>query len=281
MAMLKKPVYFTFFLLLFFLTILLTVSHAQKAVQSRVINIGTGIDITLLAIPAGSFMMGSDVEEDEQPVHKVTLNAFEMSRTEITQGQYKAITGTNPSHFAGEKNLPVEKVTWQDAVLFCNKLSDRERLPRCYNEETWKCDFTKNGYRLPTEAEWEYACRAGSTTEYYSGDTKQDLARVGWYGGFDGNSEETTHPVAQKEPNAWGLYDMHGNVWEWCNDSFGRYNGEAAHNPTGPESGSYGVMRGGSWFNNGDFARSAFRINDRQDRTGYFTGFRIVRGVMK
>ncbi|MBN1293292.1 MAG: formylglycine-generating enzyme family protein [Candidatus Latescibacteria bacterium] len=278
----KMSIYYFIFLLSTLLIISVLEPQAKNIkVESRIIKLDNENSLTLVSIPAGSYMMGSEAEKDEQPIHKVTLDAFEMGETEITQGQYEAITGSNPSHFSGDKNLPVEKVTWQDAALFCNKLSNREGLQQCYNEETWKCDFTKNGFRLPTEAEWEYACRAGTITEYNTGDSEQDLARAGWYGGTSGNSGEKTHPVAQKEPNIWGLFDMHGNVWEWCNDSFGGYTSEPVHNPKGPESGSYSVMRGGSWFNNAHFARSAFRLNDRSDRTGYFTGFRIVHSITK
>ena len=250
----------------------------NTVLESRTISIDSSNEITLVSIPSGSYEMGDhDGEDDEKPVHTVTLDAFEMSTTEITQSHYEALTGKNPSHFAGDGRLPVERVTWYDAAKFCNMLSEKEGLPACYNEETWKCDFTKAGFRLPTEAEWEYACRAGTSTEYYTGDTENDLARAGWYGDDEGNSDERPHPVAQKEPNAWGLYDMHGNVWEWTNDFFGSYNSEPAHNPKGRESGSYSVMRGGSWLNRANYCRSYFRINDRPGRTGYFTGFRIVR----
>ena len=252
----------------------------KTVLESRTISIDSNNEITLVSVPAGSYEMGDhDGEDDEKPVHTVTLDAFEMSTTEITQSHYKALTGNNPSHFAGDGRLPVERVTWYDAAKFCNMLSVKEGLPACYNEETWECDFTKAGFRLPTEAEWEYACRAGTSTEYYTGDTESDLARAGWYGDDEGNSDERPHPVAQKEPNAWGLYDMHGNVWEWTNDFFGSYGSEPAHNPKGPESGSYSVMRGGSWLNRANYCRSYFRINDRSERTGYFTGFRIVRSI--
>ncbi|MFC1607689.1 formylglycine-generating enzyme family protein, partial [Candidatus Latescibacterota bacterium] len=122
-----------------------------------------------------------------------------------------------------------------------------------------------------------YACRAGTTTRYYTGDTEQDLARAGWYGDDLGNSDEMPHPVAQKEPNAWGLYDMHGNVLEWTNDGFSGYSEEQQKNPTGPDRTTYRALRGGSWFSTAGYCTSTFRINDRQSRTSYFTGFRIAR----
>ena len=253
-------------------------SAQERRLKTSTIPFKSGGALTLVSIPAGSFTMGSaDREDDERPVHTVTLDAFEMSATEITQGQYREITGENPSSFTGDDRLPVDKVTWQDAVRFCNKLSVREDLERCYDETTWTCDFSKNGFRLPTEAEWEYACRAGTSTKYYTGDTEQDLARAGWYGYDEGNSAEKTHPVGQKEPNAWGLCDMHGNILEWTHDGFSDYSGEPQTNPAGPDRASYCVLRGGSWFNKASYCTSTFRINDRADRTSYFTGFRIAR----
>ena len=253
-------------------------SAQGSQVKMTTLPFKSGVSVTLATIPAGSFRMGSeDREEDERPVHTVTLDAFEISATEITQGQYREITGGNPSHFTGDDRLPVDKVTWQDAVRFCNKLSDREGMERCYDEKTWACDFSKNGFRLPTEAEWEYACRAGTSTKYYTGDTEQDLARAGWYGYDAGNSSEKTHPVGQKEPNTWGLYDMHGNILEWTHDGFSDYSAEPQANPTGPDKAEYCVLRGGSWFSTAPYCTSTFRINDKTNRTSYFTGFRIAR----
>ncbi|MDP2984010.1 MAG: formylglycine-generating enzyme family protein, partial [Candidatus Latescibacter sp.] len=218
------------------------------------------IGIKMVSIPTGIFQMGSnDGDSDEKPVHSVTLSAFEMSATEITQGQYKAVIGSNPSRFTGDDNLPVEVVSWNEAVAFCRALSQK----------------TVGEFRLPTEAEWEYACRAGTTTKYNLGDSESDLARAGWY---HGNSGRKTHPVGQKTPNAWGLYDMHGNVWEWCNDWYGSYSLESAANPTGANIGSERVTRGGCWGNDLEgFCQSAQRGFSDPAGMHFGRGFRVIR----
>jgi formylglycine-generating enzyme required for sulfatase activity len=233
--------------------------------------------ITFVPIPAGSFSMGSTTGNSrEQPVHTVALSAFEMGAYEITQAQYKSVIGSNPSRFTGDDNLPVEMVSWEDAVAFCNALSTKAGLQPCYNDSSGSCDFSKNGFRLPTEGEWEYACRAGSTTEYNLGGAENDLAlaRAGWY---NVNSSSKTHPVGQKTPNAWGLYDMHGNVWEWCNDWFGSYTSGSATNPTGALNGSDRVDRGGCWFSNANYCKSAFRSYITPASRWFDLGFRVVR----
>lgn len=223
--------------------------------------------IAFKSIPAGSFTKG----------RTITLSTYDMSVYEITQGQYKSVIGSNPSYFTGDDNLPVEQITWFMAIKFCNALSVKAGLQQCYtNETTGECDFTKNGFRLPTEAEWEYACRAGSKTTYYLGNSENDLARAGWY---VSNSSSKTHPVGQKTPNAWGLYDMLGNVWEWTNDWYGSYPAMSQANPTGPSSGSYRVDRGGCWGLNSSYSTSDKRgwlEPTGKDLNGY-VGFRIVR----
>ena len=239
-------------------------------------------DIRMVFIPGGSFRMGTeDFEEDEMPARTVTVDGFEIGVTEVTQAQYTAIMGETPSFFKGNDDFPVERVTWFDAVKFCNKLSDKASLNRCYDENTWICDFSENGFRLPTEAEWEYACRAGTTTEYYTGNTGSDLSKAGWYGDDMGNSNKISHAVAQKTPNAWGLYDMHGNVFEWVNDWYASYDPDSVDNPIGADSATYKVLRGGGWFNGAEYCRSAYRINDRPERTSNFSGFRVVRSAVK
>ena len=235
--------------------------------------------MTFISIPAGSFQMGdlNDAgDPDEKPVHTVNLDTFFMSTTEVTQEQYESVVGRNPSNFSGDDNLPVEMVSWEDAVKFCNLLSDNAGYDRSYDESTWECDFSKNGFRLPTEAEWEYACRAGTETKYYTGNSDSDLGRAGWY---VSNSSSKTHTVGQKTANAFGLYDMHGNVWEWCNDRYDAdyYDTSPSADPTGPTSGSDRVLRGGNWFNNAGFCRSADRHGGYPSGTYGIVGFRMVR----
>ena len=181
---------------------------------------------------------------------KIPEKNYAFGKYEVTQKEYESVMGRNPSRFKGG-NLPVEQVSWNDAVEFCKKLTERERaLGRISADQE---------YRLPTEEEWEHACRAGTTTKYYTGDTVEDLARAGWY---YGNSDDKTHPVGQKEPNAFGLYDMHGNVWEWTSTPYG----------------SARVYRGGSWRNDADGCESSFRGNylDSPRRRDYYLGFRVV-----
>ncbi len=243
----------------------------------------------MVLIPVGTFRMGNitdhpDGYSDEKPVHEVTITRpFLMGRTEVTQAQYTAAIGSNPSNFNGP-DLPVERVNWYDAVEYCNALSRHEGLDPCYsgNGTSIVCDFTANGYRLPTEAEWEYACRAGTETDFHTGDMTSGagfdpaLDRAGW---FDDNSNYTTHPVGDKEPNAFGLYDMHGNVWEWCWDRYGGgyYASSPDEDPRGPASGNTRVVRGGSFFSNARICRSARRGYGNPSPRNYDFGFRFVR----
>ena len=251
--------------------------------------------ITMVSIAAGSFLMGSPSDEeghssDEAPQRTGNVSAFKMSETEVTQKQFEDVMGWNDSYFSGDDH-PVDRVTWYDCVSFCNELSEADGYTKCYTITNMgydgnhitsadvTCNFDANGYRLPTEAEWEYACRAGTTTRFYTGDSDSDLGRAGWY---SSNSGSTTHPVGEKEANAWGLYDMHGNVWEWCWDwySSSYYGGQPDpdSDPTGPGSGSYRVIRGGSWSDVARYCRSADRgyFNTPVYR-GYSLGFRLVR----
>ncbi len=208
-----------------------------------------GIDFVF--IPGGSFIMGGDGFTP----HKVTVSSFWISKYEVTQDQYQAIMGKNPSNWKGG-NLPVEQVSWNDAKSFCQSFSAK------YGGTV----------RLPTEAEWEYACRAGTTTKYYWGDSVDGA--YCWYGG---NAGSKTQPVGGKLPNAWGLYDMSGNVYEWCEDWYGDYSSMDQFNPMGPSSGSYRVLRGGSWGVSGAYIRSAFRDGyDPDDGLIYLSGFRVV-----
>lgn len=249
--------------------------------------------ITMLSLPAGSFQMGHDYKNDpslsgkvnvyysdEQPVHTVTLSAFQMSVTEITQGQYTSMTGKNPSTFTGNGNLPVTNLGATEALKFCNMLSEAAGLEPCFDEKTGKCDFSKKGFRLPTEAEWEYACRAGTSTHFSNGNTEDDLDRSGWY---EDNSGGRTHPVGMKEPNAWGLYDMHGNVFEFCYDGYDEaknhstYPAESVADPINFENFNYRMMRGGGWFSAPSECRSFTRSKFWTGGGNYYIGFRVVR----
>lgn len=235
--------------------------------------------IDMVEIPAGHFMMGAK-DEPDAPYHEVAVDAFRMDRSLITQEQFQQIMGDNPSRWKGSAN-PVEQVRWSDAVRFCNKRSELEGLQPCYDLKTWKCDFKANGYRLPTEAEWEYACRAGTTTEYFFGPT---AGRLGDYAWFEKNSRGRPHPVGQKKPNPWGLLDICGNVWEWCNDFYqvDYYQHSPRENPQGPSEGRTKVLRGGAFRFSADNCRSGYRYNENPGYAdvcfGYdIYGFRCVR----
>jgi len=258
------------YLVLALLCILPAWSCGKKAVkpQAKDSNIVTNsIGMKLILIPPGEFMMGSPDSEkyrhsNEVPQHRVRISkGFYMSVTEITQAQWKAIKENNPSNFKGS-NLPVEQVSWNDAIEFCNKLNQKER----------------KSYRLPTEAEWEYACRAGSATRFYFGDNDSMLSDYAWYHENSGNE---THPVGQKKPNAFGLYDMHGNVWEWCSDWYDAnyYSNSSGVDPQGPASGQIRVLRGGSWFYIPWHCRSANRLRSTPDGRGDGSGFRVVQDL--
>ncbi len=219
-------------------------------------------DMEFVWIPSGSFQMGCvsgiDCSSDEKPVHRVTLDGFWMGRTEVTQAQWQRIMGNNPSGFKGDNN-PVEKVSWNDAQTFISQLN-RKAGPTLY--------------RLPTEAEWEYAARAGTQTMYSFG---SDSSRSGDYAWYWNNSDKKTHPVGQKLPNSWGLYDMHGNIWEWCQDWYGEYSANPQTNPTGYSGGSERVLRGGSWLYESRYVRSAYRRFNAPSYRYDYVGLRLVR----
>jgi formylglycine-generating enzyme required for sulfatase activity len=225
----------------------------------------SNIENNLVKIDGGSFIMGGDKDEAEQPKHKVTVSNFEMGRTLVTQEQYQAVMRVeNPAYFIG-KNHPVEQVSWDDARRFCEELS---RL-------------TGDSYRLPSEAEWEFTCRSGTNSEYYSGFGIDDLARAGWY---LENSKGTSRPVGEKVPNGFGLFDMHGNVWEWCEDDW--HSSYELPDQKAPDDGSAWidkqrdvrrVLRGGSWVNDSLKCRSASRDYDYTSNRNFGIGFRLVR----
>jgi formylglycine-generating enzyme required for sulfatase activity len=246
-----------------------------------VIKTKTGIE--MVSIPAGWFEMGSRRgEANESPVHRIWVDAFLMDRYEVTQEQYGELVLGNPSHFKGAKN-PMEQMSWADAALYCNARSRAEGLEPCYDEESGECDFSANGYRLPTEAEWEYACRAGTDTEHFFGLEQRRLKDHAWYAD---NSLEKTHPVGQKKPNPWGLYDMYGNVAEWCNDIYDEsyYENSRQKDPRGPTEGKKYVLRGGAWSSSADKCRSSYRVGeDPGFQDACFArddiGFRCVRSA--
>ena len=180
-------------------------------------EVKTESGVEMILLPGGWFIMGDDKGEvDESPAHKIYVAPFYMDKYPVTQEEYERVMGENPSRWKGKRN-PVEQVRWSDAVRYCNARSRLEGLQPCYNLETWECDFDADGYRLPTEAEWEFACRAGTKTRYFFGDNPRELKLYAW---FKGNSGGRPRPVGRKLPNPWGLYDMYGNVWEWCNDFY-------------------------------------------------------------
>jgi formylglycine-generating enzyme required for sulfatase activity len=218
--------------------------------------------VEMVLVPGGTFEMGNGQgKEDERPVHTVTLASFWMDRTEVTQSEYERLgqkeAFANPSHFKGPK-LPAEQITWAQAAYYCNARSNEEGWKPCYSE-SGQCDFSADGYRLPTEAEWEYACRAGSSRDYSFGAETRKLGDHSWY---KANADSKTHEVGTRKPNNFGLHDMHGNVAEWCNDVYGKdyYAKSPAENPHGPTRGELYVIRGGSWKSAPDGLRSSYRI---------------------
>ena len=227
-----------------------TVSKAAKPKQKEVLKetfTVRGVSFEMVRVDGGTFLMGatselsSDAYSDEKPVHSVTLSGYYIGKTEVTQALWKAVMGSNPSSFKGD-NLPVECVSWDDCQEFIRKLNS----------------MTGQNFRLPTEAEWEFACRGGNNSHGYKYSGSNYIDNVAWY---SDNSEET-HPVATKSPNELGIYDMSGNVFEWCNDWYGEYSSSAQTNPKGPYSGSIRMFRGGSWNFHAGNCRSSFRIND-------------------
>jgi formylglycine-generating enzyme required for sulfatase activity len=235
----------------------------------------------MVLLPGGTFMMG-DKDQIDAPPHEVTVSAFYIDKYLATQEQYEKLMGDNPSRWKGKTN-PVEQMRWSDAVRFCNARSEAEGLEPCYDLNTWKCNFDATGYRLPTEAEWEYACRAGTTTAYFFGDDESKLKAYAWY---QDNSGGRPRPVGQKPANPWGLYDMHGNVWEWCNDFYkvDYYQESPSEDPRGPQTGETKVLRGGAWKFSAESCRSGYRYNENPGYAdvcfGYdIYGFRCVRNA--
>ena len=246
----------------------------------REITMAGGVEMVL--VPAGEFLMGGDAETDSQPLHKVDVSEFYMDKYEVTQELYQRIIGSNPSRRTGSAN-PVERVRWSDTLKFCNARSLADGLKPCYDLATRTCDFNADGYRLPTEAEWEYACRAGTEGDYYFSGGAELLDTYGW---FKGNARRKHHPVGQKNPNAFGLYDMAGNVREWCNDWYAvdYYAKSPAADPRGPAKGDKAVLRGGAFSGSADTCTSWARYCDEPGFTDACVasddyGFRCVRAA--
>ncbi|TRU67622.1 MAG: hypothetical protein EWV55_09310, partial [Microcystis viridis Mv_BB_P_19951000_S69] len=244
------------------------------------------VTLEMVSLPAGKFLMGSSNSDYEKPPHQVKVNSFAIGKYPVTQAQYQAVMGTNPSLFTNNPQNPVERVSWNDAQAFCEKLSQ----------------ITGKTYRLPTEAEWEYACRAGTTTRYYFGDDASELGDYGWYVNNSGKqvidtdsilqevggdlhkylepliaNSNQTHPVGQKKPNAWGIYDMSGNVFEWCEDNWHDSYENAPRDGSAwlTNNHDYHIVRGGSWIASPGYCRSAYRSSYLVGILGT-RGFRVV-----
>lgn len=233
--------------------ILFFIGTAESAVAQKDL-----LNHEMVFVEGGTFQMGSSSGESiEMPIHAVTLSAFYIGKYEVTQAQWKAVMGNNPSVFSGCEDCPVERVSWNDVQDFIRKL----------NAQTGK------NYRLPTEAEWEYAAKGGKSSKGYNYSGSNDLNSVAWN---KDNSGSKTHAVGGKQANELGVYDMTGNVWEWCSDCYGKYNSYSETNPTGASSGRFRVLRGGSWIDYANFCRTAIRLLRDPDAGGYYNGFRLV-----
>jgi sulfatase modifying factor 1 len=241
--------------------------HAQQKDPPK--DFTNSIGMKFVWIPPGSFVMGSPKEEklrgNDETQHKVTLTkGFYMGMYTVTQEEWKEIMGKNPSFFKGEKNLPVETVSWEECQEFIKKLRDKDKKP----------------YRLPTEAEWEYACRAGTTTPFHFGETIS-TDQANYNGNFTyGNGKKgiwgkKTAPVGNFPANAWGLHDMHGNLWQWCEDWYEDYPQKDVIDPIGPQKGVVRTLRGGSWYHTPEHCRSAYRVRSAPGFRGNGCGFRL------
>ncbi len=264
-------------------------ANQPKAETGAPIEIITKSGIEMASLPGGEFLMGSSQgNPDEAPPHKIQVSGFLIDKFEVTHEMFAKAQMPNPSHWQDSPKKPVERVRWRDAKQYCNERSLLEGLKPCYDEKTadWDCDFAASGYRLPTEAEWEYACRAGSDSPYEFGQPDK-LRQYAW---FTGNADQKTHAVGQKKPNRWGIYDLYGNVSEWCEDVYSPsyYRESPPRDPLGPPSPGKDVkrvMRGGNWRASAEMCRATFRQGQRTGDTDacFFTdycGFRCVRRAL-
>ncbi len=256
----------TLVLILILLITVIVLPQKKKAVKKQTNSKKEFIAPEMVFVKGGTFEMGSNEgEEHERPIHTVTLGDFYIGKYEVTQKEWEAVVGHSPSNFKGA-NRPTENVSWSDVQKFIKKLNAQ----------------SGEHYRLPTEAEWEYAARGGSKSSGYIYSGSNDINEVAWYGGYDksGNAEET-HEVGQKQPNELGIYDMSGNVAEWCNDRYNEYyyNNSKSKNPQGPSSGEYRVLRGGSWNISDNVCRSSYRYYYLADDWHNYLGFRLVQEI--
>ena len=229
-------------------------SGSENVFPGKVYTVN-GVSFKMIAVKGGTFQMGSD--DGYNAVHQVTLSDYYIGETEVTQELWNAVMGSNPSYFYGNMQRPVETVSWNDCQTFISRLNQ----------------LTGETFRLPTEAQWEYAARGGYKSKgyTYSGSNAIDDVAWHWY-----NSDRTTHPVKTKAPNELGIYDMSGNVWEWCSDWYGDYSSAAQTDPTGPATGYYRVGRGGSWDNDATYCRVAFRGNSTPTNRFSHLGLRLA-----
>ena len=243
----------------------ITLNNQITATEETILLPGN-VPMVMVWCPAGTFMMGrlsneQDSDADESPQHQVTLSqGFWMGKYEVTQAQWQAVMGTNPSHFTGDLNRPVEQINWSDVQSFLTAINT----------------LTSKTFRLPSDAEWEYACRAGTSTRFFWGDDAS-YGQIGNYTWYDTNSGDSTHPVGEKWPNAFGLFDMSGNVWELCQDWYGNYTAGAVTDPAGPASGTYRVLRGGGIYDEAQYCRSADRDYFAPTYKYYDLGIRLAR----
>ncbi len=234
----------------------------------------------MIYCPKGTFTMGHNDIWNNKPRLETIERPFLLGETEITQELYTKVMGTNPSLYQKSSQNPVEKVSWEDAILFCNELSKLHGLDECYTKTSnvqydWGCDFSKNGYRLPREKEWEYAAKAGTQNKWAGTDNIAELDKYAWFGGNEYTG--STHEVKSKRPNEWGFYDMSGNVWEWCWD---KYDLEDPDDPSASAE-SDRVFRGGSWLcYDTSLLCSAFRRGNSPDDCDRSLGFRVCRSIV-
>ena len=252
---------------------LLAWAGTGSANEEIMVDLPGGATLEMVWIEAGTFMLGSPLSEEDRlhregPLHEVTISqGFYLGEYEVTQGQWEGVMGTTPwsgeSYVQANRNHPAVQISWNDVQEFIGRLNDAAG---------------EGIYRLPIEAEWEYSCRAGTTTRWSFGDDEHQLGDYAWYDDNAWNAGvQYAHEAGAKRPNPWGLHDMHGNCWEWVQDWYGEYSSDAQVDPTGPASGFARVVRGGSWNDNARNVRSAFRGSFPPDDCGYGVGFRLLR----